>query len=92
MHAFCSSREHKYFLYLRSDGSFSTYIQAFTKLLGPVFDALFGFMEFAPPLPVQQNVRAFEEFAHKYNLPSNLYSAYPNCTVLQILGNNCEQP
>lgn len=80
------------FVLTEYDGSFSTYIQAFTKLLGPVFDALFGFMEFAPPLPVQQNVKAFEEFVQKYNLKTNLYAAYPNCTVMQIWRNGCEPP
>src|SRR4051812_4904849 len=48
-----------FFVLTEYDGSFTAYIQAFTKLLGPVFDALFGFMVEAPPLPVEQNVAAF---------------------------------
>jgi len=81
-----------FFVLTEYDGSFSAYIQAFTNLLGPVFDALFSFMGVAPPLPVEQNVAAFEAFVLKYNLPSNLYAAYPNCTVQQIWGNGCAQP
>jgi len=81
-----------FFVLTEYDGSFTAYIQAFTKLLGPVFDVLFGFMEYAPPLPVEQNIAAFEAFVEKYNLPSNLYAAYPTCTVQQIWGNGCAQP
>jgi hypothetical protein len=80
-----------FFVLTEYDGSFSAYIQAFTKLLGPVFDALLSNMDPAPPLPVEQNVAAFEAFIAKYNLPSNLYAAYPNCTVQQIWGKGCAQ-
>ena len=81
-----------FFVLTEYDGSFSAYIQAFTNKLGPVFDALFGFMESAPPLPVQQHVQAFEAFVAKNNLKSNLYAAYPQCTVQQIWGQGCASP
>jgi hypothetical protein len=74
------------------DGDFSAYIQAFTNILGDVFNLLLSCVDPAPPLPVQQNVAAFEAFVSKYNLPTGLYSAYPNCTVVQIWGNGCAPP
>ena len=80
------------FVLTEYDGDFNTYLQAFTNILGNVFDGLLSYMDPAPPLPVQQNVQAFADFVAAHNLPSNLYSAYPNCTVLQILGNACTPP
>ena len=77
------------FVITEYDGDFNAYIQAFTKLLGPVFDKLLSYMDPAPPLPVEKNVAAFEAFVKQYNLPSNLYAAYPNCTVQQIWGKGC---
>ena len=74
------------------DGDFNTYIQAFTNLLGDVFNLLLSCVDPAPPLPVQQNVAAFQAFVRQYNLPTGLYSAYPNCTVMQILSNACNPP
>lgn len=74
------------------DGDFNAYIQAFTNLLGDVFNALLSCVDPAPPLPVQQNVAEFEAFVSKYNLPTGLYSAYPSCTVVQIWGNGCAPP
>jgi hypothetical protein len=74
------------------DGDFNAYIQAFTNLLGDLFNALLSCVDPAPPLPVQQNVTAFEAFVKQYNLPTGLYSAYPDCTVVQIWGNGCSPP
>ena len=74
------------------DGDFNAYIQAFTNLLGDVFNGLLSCVDPAPPLPVQQNVAAFEAFVSQYNVPTGLYSAYPNCTVVQIWGNGCAPP
>jgi hypothetical protein len=74
------------------DGDFDAYIQAFTNLLGDVFNLLLSCVDPAPPLPVQQNVAEFQAFVKKYNLPSGLYSAYPDCTVVQIWGNGCASP
>lgn len=74
------------------DGDFNAYIQAFTNLLGDVFNGLLSCVEPAPPLPVQQNVAAFEAFVSQYNVPTGLYSAYPNCTVVQVWGNGCAPP
>jgi len=74
------------------DGDFDAYIQAFTNILGDVFNLLLSCVDPAPPLPVQQNVAAFQAFVKQYNLPTGLYSAYPNCTVVQIWGNGCTPP
>jgi len=74
------------------DGDFDAYIQAFTNILGDVFNLLLSCVDPAPPLPVQQNVAAFQAFVKQYNLPTGLYSAYPNCTVVQIWGNGCAPP
>jgi hypothetical protein len=74
------------------DGDFDAYIQAFTNVLGDVFNLLLSCVDPAPPLPVQQNVAAFQAFVKQYNLPTGLYSAYPNCTVVQIWGNGCAPP
>lgn len=74
------------------DGDFDAYIQAFTNLLGDVFDLLLSCVDPAPPLPVQQHVAEFQAFVKKYNLLSGLYSAYPSCTVVQIWGNGCASP
>jgi hypothetical protein len=32
----------------------------------------------APPLPVEQNVDAFEAFVKQYNLTTGFYAAYPH--------------
>jgi hypothetical protein len=74
------------------DGDFNAYIQAFTNLLGDVFNQLLSCVDPAPPLPVQQNVAAFQAFVKANNIPTGLYSAYPNCTVVQIWGNGCAPP
>jgi hypothetical protein len=73
------------------DGDFSTYIEQFTAILGGTFNAIFSLTDPAPPLPVEKNVQAFIDFVQKWNLPSNLYSAYPQCTVQQILSLDCAQ-
>jgi hypothetical protein len=74
------------------DGDFNAYIQAFTNIVGDVFNKLLSCVNPAPPLPVQQNVAAFQAFVAQYNVPTGLYSAYPNCTVVQIWGNGCASP
>jgi hypothetical protein len=74
------------------DGDFNAYIQAFTNLLGDVFNELLSCVDPAPPLPVQNNVVAFENFVSQQNVQTGLYSAYPGCSVLQIWGNGCNPP
>jgi hypothetical protein len=74
------------------DGDFNAYIQAFTNIVGDVFNLLLSCVDPAPPLPVQQHVAEFQAFVSQYNLPTGLYSAYPNCTVVQILSSGCNPP
>jgi hypothetical protein len=74
------------------DGDFETYLMAFTKILGDVFNKLLSCVDPAPPLPVQDNPQAFSDFVQKNNLTSGLYSAYPQCTVTQIWFNGCAKP
>ena len=80
------------FVLTEYDGDFSTYITAFTTLVGDIFNALLAFMDPAPPLPVQKNQDAFQAFVLENNLKSGLYSAYPQCSVVNIWGNGCAQP
>jgi hypothetical protein len=57
-----------------------------------VFNLLLSCVDPAPPLPVQQHVAEFQAFVKEHNLLSGLYSAYPDCTVVQIWGNGCNPP
>ncbi len=71
------------------DGSFDQYIQDFVNQMGGVFDKLFSYVVSPPPLPVASNVPAFGAWVMANNAPSNLYSAYPTCTVQMILDSGC---
>jgi hypothetical protein len=71
------------------DGTFDQYIDDFVKQMGPVFDELLSFVVNPPPLPVENNVAAFGQWVKAHNAPSNLYSAYPACTVQMILNGGC---
>ncbi len=71
------------------DGTFQQYIQDFVNQMGPIFDNLLSFVVDPPPLPVESNVPAFEKWVMAHNVPSNLYSAYPACTVQMILNGGC---
>ena len=71
------------------DGSFDQYIADFVKQMGPIFDKLLSFVTDPPPLPVEKNIAAFGKWVQAHNAPSNLYSAYPACTVQMILNGGC---
>lgn len=70
------------------DGSFLNYIQAFTDKIGDIFNLLLSHMKDAPPLPVQENLPEFAEYveANDLSFGKQIYSAYPNMTVVDILG------
>lgn len=74
------------------DGDFVQYIQAFTDELGDIFDTLLSHMADAPPLPVKDNLKPFLEYimandrSRVNGVLSTLYSAYPELTVVDILG------
>ena len=71
------------------DGTFDQYIKDFVQQMGPVFDKLLSYVVDPPPLPVEQNLAAFGAWVNAHNQPSNLYSAYPACTVQMILNGGC---
>ena len=71
------------------DGTFDQYINDFVKQMGPVFDKLLSYVSDPPPLPVENNVKAFGDWVNAHNVKSNLYSAYPACTVQMILNGGC---
>lgn len=72
------------------DGDFKLYIQAFTDEIGDVFNQLLSHMKDAPPLPVQENLRSFMEYVqvNDRSFGKSFYSAYPELTVEDILGQN----
>jgi hypothetical protein len=69
------------------DGSFEQYITDFANYIGDIFDALFAHVSDPPPLPVKKNTAQFIKWVDEHNLPhSGFFSAYPQLTVLGILG------
>ena len=68
------------------DGKFEDYINEFIDEIGDVFNALLAHMTDAPPLPVQQNRKAFLDYVRANDLRAiePFYSAYPKATVLDI--------
>lgn len=74
------------------DGTFDQYIIDFVNQMGDVFDKLLSFVVDPPPLPVKDNVAAFEAWVNAHNVHSELYSAYPACTVQMILNGACPPP
>lgn len=74
------------------DGDFVQYIQAFTDYLGDTFDTLLSHMADAPPLPVKDNLKPFLEYimandrSRVNGVLNSFYSAYPELTVVDILG------
>lgn len=79
------------------DGAFAPYIQAFVNQLGDIFNLLLKFTSDGQGLiPVQNNVAGFTAYVQTHdasqqspNQNFGLYSAYPNCTVQNILTLNC---
>lgn len=73
------------------DGSFDTYIKAFTDDIGDIFDALLSHMTDAPPLPVKDNLPQFLAYvlandrSQINGVRQPLYSAYPDLSVFTIL-------
>ena len=68
------------------DGDFETYILAFVKSIGDLFDGLLAHVADPPPMPIQQNPQAFVQWIAAHNVPvwGNLIVAYPTLTVLAI--------
>ena len=70
------------------DGDFDAYINEFIDNIGDVFNALLAHVENAPPLPVQTHRQEFLNYIRAVDCRcvGLFYSAYPERTVLDILG------
>ncbi|MGH3528231.1 MAG: hypothetical protein ACRDQI_18125 [Pseudonocardiaceae bacterium] len=70
------------------DGDFAVYINEFIDTIGDVFNALMAHVESASPLPVQTYRQEFLDYVHSVDVGcvGTFYSAYPERTVLDILG------
>ncbi len=70
------------------DGDFAVYINEFIDTIGDVFNALIAHVENAPPLPVQTYRQEFLDYVRSVDVGcvGTFYSAYPERTVLDILG------
>ena len=69
------------------DGDFDGYINDFINELGEVFDKIFVHIADSPPLSVRAHRDEFLAYARAHDLGcvGQLYSAYPNRTVLDII-------
>lgn len=77
------------------DGDLDAYATDFIFTIGKVFDIILTFVEGAPPLPVRDHPAEFVNFIRQANavivgpdsVPDwSLFSAYPQRTVLEMLG------
>ncbi len=70
------------------DGDFAVYINEFIDTIGDVFNALMKHVVGAPPLPVQTFRQEFLDYVRATDVGcvGSFYSAYPERTVLDILG------
>jgi hypothetical protein len=67
------------------DGEIEPYIMDFVGVLGDVFTSLLQYVRDAPPLPVQRFAREFVEFVLRNNVSTEVWPAYGNRTVIDIL-------
>ncbi len=86
------------------DGPLQPYAMDFAIAIGDVFSLILGYVEDKPPLPVAEHPDEFWEFVQRNNrvrilglpLPDwvdyPLYSAYPQKTVLDIIGPRTQLP
>jgi cytochrome P450/deferrochelatase/peroxidase EfeB len=79
------------------DGPLDAYALDFVIAIGDIFDAILSFVKDAPPLPVSEHPQTFLAFVKRNNrvivAPPALvwddypaYSAYPDKTVIEIVG------
>jgi hypothetical protein len=67
------------------DGEFVELMADLARLAGPVFDALFRYVEQPPPTPVAANRDAFVKWTSAHLVDAvNLYTAYPSVTAKEI--------
>ncbi|MGH3548857.1 MAG: hypothetical protein ACRDQU_12255 [Pseudonocardiaceae bacterium] len=70
------------------DGDFEVYINEFIDTIGDIFNQLLAYAAGAPPLPVQTHRQEFLDYVRSVDVGcvGRFYSAYPERTVLDILG------
>jgi hypothetical protein len=67
------------------DGEFGQLMAELAKHAGPVFDAIFPYVENPPATPVVDNTEAFVGWTAEHLLDAvNLYTAYPDVTAKEI--------
>jgi hypothetical protein len=67
------------------DGEFGQLMNGLAKKAGPVFDAIFEYVEGPPATPVADHPDAFVEWTAEHLVhPLNTYTAYPEVTVQEI--------
>ena len=67
------------------DGELAALMADLAKQAGPVFDAIFQYVDNPPPTPVAQHADAFVEWVADHLVHAlNLYTAYPGVTVKEI--------
>lgn len=67
------------------DGDFGSLMTSLATQAGPVFDAIFEYVENPPPSPVAAHPNDFVNWVGDHLLhPLNVYTAYPNVTVRDI--------
>jgi hypothetical protein len=67
------------------DGGLQSYMMDFVGVIGEEFTEILQFIDGAPPLPVQSYAAEFTDWIEKHNLPVEVWSAYPEDTVIDIL-------
>ena len=74
-------------LFTTYDGAFELYIQDFVDEVGDLFNALLEHLEGGKAvMPVKDNVQAFTDYVHKYDLKEeHSYKAYTNVSVRAIV-------
>ena len=76
----------KVFICTAYDGSFKDYIENFVTHLGWFFDGMLQYVDGGAALvPVENDPNKFNAFVAKNNVDTNLFSAYPTLTVVDIL-------
>jgi hypothetical protein len=66
------------------DGPLESYIMDFVAVLGDVFTELLQFVADAPRLPVNRYPRDFVAYVKAHDVPTGVWSAYPDATVIDI--------
>ncbi len=68
------------------DGDLRPYVLDFVAVIGDVFNEILAYVQKHPPLPVQEYPEEFCRFVQDNSGPSEVWSAYEDKTVLDIIG------